>query len=305
MGYTDSLNALKRDIENGYLTVKVEDGTVTFSGSTFAHKDFLKREHRGTDLHFDRESKTWQMSVVSMYDGDKALVLEYAGIDVDAKPEVTEGEQELADLFGIDAEQLREEQGDRHADYAELVEGMRKAVEEMGEAHADEEVEYEFCVERGSTESGEVAQYHKVFEGTPDEVYHYWVRNTSRNSMALEWAVERDCSGKGRYFRWWVEYMCEVVCYRLGDDGEREWLDSRVVDIARLGGTHDDVNEGREPRTEAQRAANERYKAANSTQVKLRFYAKDSDVAEHLQAQPNKVAYIARLVREDMERNRD
>lgn len=81
MGYHDTMNAIKSDVENGKLAITIENGTVTYSGNTYKYKDFLKNEHRGTDFHFDRGSKTWQMSVSSMYDGDKMLVEEIAGYE--------------------------------------------------------------------------------------------------------------------------------------------------------------------------------------------------------------------------------
>lgn len=79
MGYNDTMKAIKRDVENGNLVITIENGTVTYSGKTYKYKDFLKQEHRGTDFHFDRETKTWQMSESSMYNGDKMLIEEITG----------------------------------------------------------------------------------------------------------------------------------------------------------------------------------------------------------------------------------
>lgn len=76
MGYTDSLNALKSDISTGKVKVTKTDTEVIYGGSIYKHKDFLKREHRGTGLHFDGATKTWRMSIEDMYDTDKALVEE-------------------------------------------------------------------------------------------------------------------------------------------------------------------------------------------------------------------------------------
>ena len=76
MGYIDSLNSLKRDIANGTVHIEMAGGTYTFSGKTYAHKDFLKAELRGTDFRFDRDTKTWKVSEASMYDADKAFIAE-------------------------------------------------------------------------------------------------------------------------------------------------------------------------------------------------------------------------------------
>lgn len=76
MGYTDSINALKRDIAAGKVTVTIENGVYTFAGKTYQHKDFLKAELSGTDFRFDRDAKVWRVSEDSMYSADKAFVAE-------------------------------------------------------------------------------------------------------------------------------------------------------------------------------------------------------------------------------------
>lgn len=74
MGYNDSLNALKSDITNGKVTVTKTETEIVFSGKTYAHKDFIKRELRNTGLHFDGQTKTWRVSIENLYGTDKRFV---------------------------------------------------------------------------------------------------------------------------------------------------------------------------------------------------------------------------------------
>lgn len=76
MGYTDSINAIKRDIASGKVSITYASGVYTFAGKTYQHKDFLKAELSGTDFRFDRDAKVWRVSEDSMYSADKAFVAE-------------------------------------------------------------------------------------------------------------------------------------------------------------------------------------------------------------------------------------
>ena len=55
------------------------------------------------------------------------------------------------------------------------------------------------------------------------------------------------------------------------------------------------------PVSEAQRAANERYRKANVTQKTIRFYPGDADVLAWAMEQPNFAGYVKGLIRRDME----
>lgn len=58
-------------------------------------------------------------------------------------------------------------------------------------------------------------------------------------------------------------------------------------------------------RSEAAKKADQRYKAEKTKQAVVRFYPAESEIYEHLQAQPNKAGYIKRLIREDMDRGQE
>ena len=56
--------------------------------------------------------------------------------------------------------------------------------------------------------------------------------------------------------------------------------------------------------SEAHKRADAKYKKDKTTQFALRFYnATESDILEHLRAQPNKQGYIKELIRADMQKN--
>lgn len=82
MGYYDSLNSLKNDVANGYVTAKVEDGELVIEGDTYRHKDFLKSEYRGTTIHWDKDRKAWALSAESLYKCDKERTKEFFGIEI-------------------------------------------------------------------------------------------------------------------------------------------------------------------------------------------------------------------------------
>lgn len=54
--------------------------------------------------------------------------------------------------------------------------------------------------------------------------------------------------------------------------------------------------------SEAQRRATLKYRKEKTKQLAMRFYPDDMDLWNHLDKQPNKAAYIKRLIREDMEK---
>lgn len=78
MGYHNSLNAIKKAVAIGQVKIEIDGGNVIFSGDTFKHKDFLKKELRSTDFHWDRDRKCWNVSVDSLYDLNKSLIEEIA-----------------------------------------------------------------------------------------------------------------------------------------------------------------------------------------------------------------------------------
>lgn len=53
------------------------------------------------------------------------------------------------------------------------------------------------------------------------------------------------------------------------------------------------------PKTDAQKAANARYKK-HITRITVEFYLKDNDLLEHLERQSAKQTYIKDLIRADM-----
>ena len=55
------------------------------------------------------------------------------------------------------------------------------------------------------------------------------------------------------------------------------------------------------PVSDAQRAANERYRKANVTQKTIRFYPSEADVLAWAMEQPNFAGYVKGLIRKDME----
>jgi hypothetical protein len=81
MGYHDSLNAIKKSVADGQVEIAIDGGDVVFSGDTFRHKDFLKKELRSTDFHWDRDRKCWKASVGSLYSLNRALIEEISGDD--------------------------------------------------------------------------------------------------------------------------------------------------------------------------------------------------------------------------------
>jgi hypothetical protein len=54
--------------------------------------------------------------------------------------------------------------------------------------------------------------------------------------------------------------------------------------------------------SEAQQAADAKYKRERTKAAVVRFYPAEADLWEWLQGQPNKQGYIKRLIREDMGR---
>ena len=54
------------------------------------------------------------------------------------------------------------------------------------------------------------------------------------------------------------------------------------------------------PVTEAQKAANEKYRKANVVQKTIRFYPKEADILDWAMAQPNFAGYVKDLIRADM-----
>ena len=58
------------------------------------------------------------------------------------------------------------------------------------------------------------------------------------------------------------------------------------------------------PMTDAQKAANERYRKANVTQKTIRFYPAEADILAWAQEQPNFAGYVKDLIRADMEARR-
>lgn len=55
-GFYNNVNAITEKIANGSIKVTREGNKVTFSGSTYDHKDFLKSEF---GCRWDRDSKSW------------------------------------------------------------------------------------------------------------------------------------------------------------------------------------------------------------------------------------------------------
>ena len=55
------------------------------------------------------------------------------------------------------------------------------------------------------------------------------------------------------------------------------------------------------PVSDAQKAANERYRKANVVQKTIRFYPSESDVLKWAMSQPNFAGYVKDLIRADME----
>lgn len=86
MGYHDSNRELINAVRNGFVSIKVVGDALEFSGDTYTHKDFIKRELRGTDLHFDSATKTWRVHLDTLYSTDKAHVYEWTRgeLDIDA-----------------------------------------------------------------------------------------------------------------------------------------------------------------------------------------------------------------------------
>lgn len=79
MGYHNSFNAIKKSVAAGQVEITIDGGDVVFSGDTFRHKDFLKKELRSTDFHWDRDRKCWKASVGSLYSINRALIEEISG----------------------------------------------------------------------------------------------------------------------------------------------------------------------------------------------------------------------------------
>lgn len=55
------------------------------------------------------------------------------------------------------------------------------------------------------------------------------------------------------------------------------------------------------PVSDAQKAANERYRKANVTQKTIRFYPSEDDILAWAMQQPNFAGYVKDLIRADME----
>ena len=58
------------------------------------------------------------------------------------------------------------------------------------------------------------------------------------------------------------------------------------------------------PLSDAQKAANERYRKANVTQKTIRFYPTEADILEWAMSQPNFAGYVKGLIRQDMDEAR-
>lgn len=56
--------------------------------------------------------------------------------------------------------------------------------------------------------------------------------------------------------------------------------------------------------SEAQKRADAKYKKEKTKQALIRFFPKDRQLWDHLQAQPKKAEYIKRLIAEDMKREK-
>ena len=61
-GFNNNVNAITAKIANGSIKVTRDGSKVTFSGSTYEHKDFLKREF---GCRWNRDSKSWVAENVS------------------------------------------------------------------------------------------------------------------------------------------------------------------------------------------------------------------------------------------------
>lgn len=57
------------------------------------------------------------------------------------------------------------------------------------------------------------------------------------------------------------------------------------------------------PVSDAQKAANEKYRKANVTQKTIRFYPSEADILAWAMDQPNFAGYVKDLIRKDMEAN--
>lgn len=55
--------------------------------------------------------------------------------------------------------------------------------------------------------------------------------------------------------------------------------------------------------TDAQKRAKAKYNKTKMVQRAIAFSPNERDLLEHLDKQPNKMGYLKRLIREDMERN--
>lgn len=79
MGYHDSLDAIRKSVAAGKVEITIDGADVVFSGGTFGHRDFLKKELRGTDFHWDGDRKCRKASVGSPYSPNRALIEEISG----------------------------------------------------------------------------------------------------------------------------------------------------------------------------------------------------------------------------------
>ena len=59
------------------------------------------------------------------------------------------------------------------------------------------------------------------------------------------------------------------------------------------------------PVSDAQKAANERYRKANVTQKTIRFYPAEADILAWAMEQPNFAGYVKGLIRADMEAKKE
>lgn len=57
------------------------------------------------------------------------------------------------------------------------------------------------------------------------------------------------------------------------------------------------------PVSDAQKAANEKYRKANVTQKTIRFYPSEADILAWAMDKPNFAGYVKNLIRKDMEAN--
>ena len=82
MGYTDKINALKKDVRLGNITAEKDMDSIIIAGNTYKHSSFLKSQFKGTDLHWDKDREVWVLPLKSMYSGDIMRVEDCFEIEV-------------------------------------------------------------------------------------------------------------------------------------------------------------------------------------------------------------------------------